>query len=319
MTISMAWLRKSGGTQELIFASDSRLSGGGHVDQCQKVFGLPREDCCIAFAGSTSIAYPFILQLQNVIEHHTKSLDRQVDIKDVKTRAVSLLNFFIRVHEGTIADVFASELLETSFIFGGWSWRAARFYVWKIVYKPALKRYIAIRAGNTKTASADQGVIALVGDYLPQFHKALKRDLAGAAAIAAKTYAALNLDFQPLRVLAKMLADPKFTDRRSDLSGKIGGAPQVTAIYPFLRTKDFAVEWDIEDKFVYSIKGRVIADFELFENPAIDPFTGEFRTPVRGSRGNEIEAPGMMSGVSADIGWSSWPMGITPLDLGKKT
>lgn len=302
MTIAMAWLRGSGGSQELIFASDSRLSGGGHVDQCQKVFGLPREDCCIAFAGSTSIAYPFILQLQNVIEHHTRSLDRQVDIKNVKTRAVSLLNFFIRVHEGTIADVFGSELLETSFIFGGWSWRAARFYVWKIVYKPALKRYIAIRAGNTKTASADQGVIALVGDYIPQFHAALKRDLAGAAAIAATADAALNLDFQPLRVLAKMLADPKFTDRRGDLSGKIGGAPQVTAIYPFLRTRDFAVEWNVDDKFVYSIKGRVVADFELFENPAIDPFTGEFRTPVRGPRGNEIEGPGMMSGVSSDIG-----------------
>jgi hypothetical protein len=49
---------------------------------------------------------------------------------------------------------------------------------------------------------------------------------------------------------------------------------------------NFAVEWDIGPKFVYSIKGRVIADFELFTIPGLDPFTGEVRRPVRG-RGDD--------------------------------
>ena len=98
-----------------------------------------------------------------------------------------------------------------------------------------------------------------------------------------------------------MLADPMFTDRKGELSGKIGGAPQVTAIYPFLRTRDFAVEWDVDNKFVYSIKGRVVADFELFENPGIDPFTGEFRAPIRGRRSDEVEPARLISMISANI------------------
>ena len=109
MTLSIAWVRESSAGQELTFASDSRLSGGGHVDQCQKVFSLPREDCCIAFSGSTMIAYPFILQLQNAISQFNRSLNREIDIVGVKARVLSLLNFFIRVHEGTIADDFRSD------------------------------------------------------------------------------------------------------------------------------------------------------------------------------------------------------------------
>src|ERR1700674_5453116 len=42
MTISIAWIRKSGMSRELIVASDSRLTSVGHVDICQKVFPLPR-------------------------------------------------------------------------------------------------------------------------------------------------------------------------------------------------------------------------------------------------------------------------------------
>jgi ATP-dependent protease HslVU (ClpYQ) peptidase subunit len=84
MTLSIAWVRKIGPTPELIFASDSRLTGGGNVDHCQKVFSLPREDCCISFAGSTFIAYPVIMQLQNTIVEYKKLLDRAMDVDSLK-------------------------------------------------------------------------------------------------------------------------------------------------------------------------------------------------------------------------------------------
>jgi hypothetical protein len=83
------------------------------------------------------------------------------------------------------------------------------------------------------------------------------------------------------------VGDPEFTDRRQELKGKIGGAPQVTKIYPFLRAVNFAAEWNEGSKFVYSIKGRVIADFETFTVPGLDPFTGEIRQPVRGRDDDE--------------------------------
>jgi len=85
-----------------------------------------------------------------------------------------------------------------------------------------------------------------------------------------------------------MLADPDFTDRRRELKGLIGGGPQMIKVYPFLRTMTYAVEWDYNGKFTYVLRGRVIAQYELFTVPGICPFTGKVRKPVRG-RSTEYE------------------------------
>jgi hypothetical protein len=290
MTLSIAWVRQSGAAHELVFASDSRLSGGGNVDHCQKVFSLPREDCCIAFAGSTMIAYPFILQLENTIIDYKKAFDREVDITKLKTRVLSLLNHFVRVHEGTIPTDFEKELLETSFLFGGWSWANARFYIWKIFYKKDIKRYMASGTGTWRGLGIPQtseAPIRMIGDYIPEFQATLRGKLGAEIKVAKENGEPMKLNHEPLTVLAEMLRDPKLTDRTPELKGKIGGAPQVTKVYPFLRTVHFAVGWEVGPKFVYSIKGRVIADFELFTVPGLDPFTGEVRQPVRGRDNDE--------------------------------
>jgi hypothetical protein len=255
------------------------------VDQCQKVFSLPREDCCIAFAGSTMIAYPFILQLENAIIDYKKAFDREVDITKLKTRVLSLLNFFVRVHEGTIPTDFENDLLQTSFLFGGWSWANARFHIWRIFYKKDIGRYMASDIGTWRglgIPKASEASIRMVGDYIPEFQAALRAKLGPKIKVAKEIGGHMKLNYEPLTVLAEMLRDPKFTDRRQELKGAIGGAPQVTKVYPFLRTVSFAVEWDVGPKFVYSIKGRVIADYELFTIPGLDPFTGEVKQPVRG-------------------------------------
>jgi len=290
MTLSIAWVRHASTSHELVFASDSRLSGGGNVDHCQKVFSLPREDCCISFAGSTMIAYPFILQLQNTIIDYKKAFDREVDITKLKTRLLCLLNFFVRVHEGTIPDDFEKDLLETSFLFGGWSWANSRFYIWNIFYKREIKRYMALEKGTSLGFGLPRTVetpIRMIGDYIPEFQAALRNKLNAEIKVAKANGEPMRLNHEPLTVLAEMLRDPKFTDRKQELNGKIGGAPQVTKVYPFLRTMNFAVEWDIGPKFVYAIKGRVIADFELFTVPGLDPFTGEVRQPMRGRKSDD--------------------------------
>lgn len=283
MTLTIAWVREAGNEQELVFASDSRLTGGGNVDQCQKVFALPREDCCIAFAGSTMIAYPFILQLGNAINQYQRSLDREVDILGVKARVLSLLNFFIRSHNGFLKDDLENDLRATSFLFGGWSWAEARFFLWKISYRADLGRYIAIRTESARAGQKVKASVAAIGDYLPEFHAALRAKLIDEITIAEAFGRPLKLNYQPLDTLSTMLLQNKFTKRGKGHAGKIGGAPQVVAVYPFLRTRYFAVEWDIEGKFVYAIKGRIIADFELFSGPGLNPFTGDKTLPVRSS------------------------------------
>jgi hypothetical protein len=211
MTLSIAWVRQCGTAHELVFASDSRLSGGGNVDHCQKVFSLPREDCCIAFAGSTMIAYPFILQLQNTIIEYKKAFDREVDVTKLKTRVLKLLNFFVRVHEDTIDSDFERDLLETSFLFGGWSWANARFYIWKIFYRKGLKRYLPSDTGTWRGLGIPQtssAPIRMIGDYIPEFQAALRDKLSAEIKIAKENGEPMKLNYEPLTILAEMLRDP---------------------------------------------------------------------------------------------------------------
>ncbi len=275
MTLSIAWVRKTGPTPELIFASDSRLTGGGNVDHCQKVFSLPREDCCISFAGQTFIAYPFILQLQNTILEYKKLLDRALDVNDLKGIVLALLNRFIRAHEGTDQDDFEGDLKTTSFLFGGWSWKQSRFYIWRLFYDAIQKRYVATGQWGAMEP-------ALIGDYQGHFARRLRYLLRHKIEEAHNTGAIVTLDYEPLMVLADMLTNAEYTDRKGELKGCIGGGPQVMKVYPFLRTLPYAVEWNDKGKFVYVLRGRVMQHYERFTVPAINPFKGLVQTPVKG-------------------------------------
>ena len=63
MTLCVAWIREVNNEKELIFATDSCLSGGERWHSGVKLFELPREDCLICFAGETKRTYPLILNL----------------------------------------------------------------------------------------------------------------------------------------------------------------------------------------------------------------------------------------------------------------
>lgn len=53
MTLCVAWIRAKNSVEELIFATDSSLTGGEKWNQGIKLFELPRPDCLICFAGRT--------------------------------------------------------------------------------------------------------------------------------------------------------------------------------------------------------------------------------------------------------------------------
>ena len=92
MTLAMAWLRVVGQSEELVFASDSRLGGGNRWDCCPKILSLPRSDALICFAGRTEYAYPLALQLARAIELYPASHDRRVDLFDLKGHCVRMFN-----------------------------------------------------------------------------------------------------------------------------------------------------------------------------------------------------------------------------------
>jgi hypothetical protein len=68
MTVVIAWVRKIRNCEELVFVSDSRLSGDGrNFDACPKILQL-RNDCAIAFAGYSGHGFPMMLQLALAID-----------------------------------------------------------------------------------------------------------------------------------------------------------------------------------------------------------------------------------------------------------
>jgi len=122
MTIAAAWVRKINSCEELVFVTDSRLSGDGrNFDSSPKVITLPRSDCAIAFAGYSGHAYPMMQQLSLAIDAHAPLKRRSLDLTSVKSHAVKIFDTLaaqIRVQHGMEGAVTAAP--EAEFIFGGY-------------------------------------------------------------------------------------------------------------------------------------------------------------------------------------------------------
>ena len=83
MTLCVAWLREVNDEQELVFATDSCLSGGERWHSGVKLFELPRKDCLICFAGETNRTYPLILNLIVSIKFDEHLSNTHTDITEI--------------------------------------------------------------------------------------------------------------------------------------------------------------------------------------------------------------------------------------------
>ena len=73
MTLVASWVRVTPGGEELVIASDSRLTGGLALDHAPKIFRLERQDAVIAYCGPTVVAYPILLQLKSSLDGHEET------------------------------------------------------------------------------------------------------------------------------------------------------------------------------------------------------------------------------------------------------
>jgi hypothetical protein len=271
MTLSIAWIREHAGTSELVFASDSRLTGGGHIDCCQKIFRLPREDCGISFCGHTFLAYPFILQVESFISEYKKGYDRATDISDMQLRIAGIFNSLIESYKDPVAESFAQDLKETQFLFGGWSWKHSKFFIYKLLFQKPLNRFHFAGTGVWKRYQLPRTnplKFAFIGDYPREFLFRIDKKIHERGIL--KTG---KLNYEPLEVLTEMLTDEKFTKRLDSSTGLIGGAPQVMIVYPYIRTVNFGVYWNVDNRRVLTSRGRILNDFEATTMPTIDPRT----------------------------------------------
>lgn len=270
MTIASAWIRSNKDSQELVVASDSRLSCGNRMDCCQKVYMLPRADSFICFAGGTEWAFPMIHQVVSAISTSEKASTRALDITKLKTEILHIFESLRKfVHSGETQPI-------AEFIFGGYSWMHKCFKIWRIFYQEGVRRF---EAAPAKCFQGSQNVF--VGDF---DHVGNARKKLSALLKLKKNRSSgepTKLDWEPLEVIRDMLRE---VDNKSSLhkTSSIGGALQVLKIYEYPNTVYFGVDWEIKqlgiNKTVFHC-GREVTNFHS-RKPAmwiIDPDTLESR------------------------------------------
>ena len=262
MTVCVAWIRRIGGCEELVFASDSRLSGGRSLDFCPKILALSRSDCAIAFAGDTDFAYPLMLQLSMGIETYHRSKSRAMDIRELKTHALKVFNSFAdAVHD----YVESMDKPNVSFIFGGYSWIHRKFDLWTFSYNKKQKAFLSkphshwltgfdpIAFGGDKAIDARNRLISLLRERHSLTHESCRIE---------------HLDMEPLEVLRDMLRTSKSTD-------SIGGALQVVKVYQHMNARPIGVLWPDQHGSVH-LHGRPLLGYESTDAWILDP--DSFRT-----------------------------------------
>lgn len=303
MTIVIAWTRKIGNGRELLVSSDSRLTSAGYVDVCQKIFPLIRGDAFFAFCGDTALAFPVIFQINSAIANYRPAIDRGEDVPELLSRILTLLNEYQRSWKDTDKMDHAETVRTTKFLFGGWSWRLNRFRIYPIHYSLSHREFRSYKHSNqTRSLQLPDGESCFViGDYVAEFRDRLRDHCA--------TSKPRSLDYAPLRILAEMLREEKFVNRRAEASffsksekpGAIGGAPQLLKVYQHAVTRPVAVRWHTNGAPSISLLGRTLFHWEKTLTTIIDPDTGDAFHPLATVR-NDYEEP-QLTGVSI----TSWP------------
>lgn len=281
MTIAIAWIRKIRDCDELMFVSDSRLSGDGLTfDGCPKILTLPRSDCAICFAGYTGHAFPMMLQLALAIDSHAPSKRGSLDLAALRTHA-------LKVFDGMAAQIKPSKHVNkaqdvtpgATFLFGGYSWIKKGFQLWSVSYRVGDMCFVAdparwlafskeagrivIRKSKKTNGEQSLGRIAFAGDQTPLAKKLLleKLNAKGGGARHHKT-----LDMEPFEVVRDMLRDP-------DHGETIGGAPQVVKVYQYMRTAALGVYWPHKKAGEVHLQGRACLGYERVDRWVLDPDT----------------------------------------------
>jgi hypothetical protein len=255
MTLCTAWIRQNNEGEELIFATDSCLSGGERWHSGVKLFELPRKDCLICFAGETTRTYPLILNLISSIKFDEDLSNPHTDLADVLEYLTNLFTSLCNSISDFEPQTFEDALGDFEFMFGGWSWKENGFKVWKLKYNHEVKAFLPNKIGE------DNMFFGFIGDEIETAEELLTEELSKNKKVLARSF-----DMEPFQVLLRMIRDDDFDS--------IDGAIQMAKIYPPGITEFFGVFWP-------SIAGRKTflgKDVSFDNNPAvkfIDPDTSE--------------------------------------------
>jgi len=282
MTISIAWIKRTKKAEQLLFVSDSRISGGETFDCCPKILCLSNRHA-IAFAGNSDRAFPLMLQLSLALESHRPSALGQLSVAQVKQHALVMFDEMAAQISGSNLHPPQEVLPGVSFLFGGYSWDTKRFQLWSIEYNAGKKAFAAIPArwlsfkGNRLYASSSKSpinsnvgsLIMFGGDQALDAQEQLFRIIAAKYPEPQKF---TSLSMEPLIVVRDML-------RQAAPGASIGGALQLVNIRQNLQAECFGVYWPNKEAQTIHLQGRRLTKYERIDNPVIDPDSLEIEYP----------------------------------------
>lgn len=257
MTLCTAWIKQDNNNQELVFATDSMLTGGGETwKHGIKLFELPRKDCLLCFAGETSKAYPLILNLISSIKFDNKVMNHHTDLREVLEYLCDTFSDLINNLEDEIKDKDYDPHSAAKFIFGGWNWKTQLLEFWEINYGKKEKRFL-----YKGFDSEDPRACLMIGDHLKEAEDLLAEELNSAGKRIGGSF-----DMEPFMVLASMARD-------SENFRSIDGALQVAKIYQSGTSEFFGVMWpSINGK--HTFLGRELNPYIKPQIRFIDPDLG---------------------------------------------
>jgi hypothetical protein len=276
MTIGAAWIYGGSDSQQLWFASDSRLSGDGNIwDDCPKLMSLPRRDAIAAFSGETAQAYPLLLQLSNAVATYRAAADGTLAFFHLLTHLEHIVNSMMD-HVYTDPAVSGTPAITRPFssygdalVLGGYARERNALVIRALRYSGSAQQWKFSRV-RSRMGASQQRTLAIFGDSKarPRFKYFLRQHMENKG-----TYDRdIPFKLEPLEVIASMLKMPESRLERIPLGSRpatIGGVPQVMQLYPGGQATPIAVHWQGNAGPGVYVLGREAFGYERLNVPLI--------------------------------------------------
>jgi hypothetical protein len=257
MTLVTAWVRQVSNQQQLVVASDSRLSFGARWDCCPKIFPLRRDDSVIAFCGDTAFAYPILLQLSNSILNYGKALSREIDITALRPHFIKIIENMRKQVTDFPTGTHGIDPTDFKLVFAGYSTKFSSFMAWSLFFDKSSGRFDHRRLSFHNKRTKGTKPFLFIGDHVSHATRLLYSKL-----VARKKLTSGNLDMEPLEVLVDMIESPQYAS--------IGGPPQLVKVYPYANVLPINVLWPRNEPQIVAHFGRPLLGYEGSKYACLD-------------------------------------------------
>jgi hypothetical protein len=251
-----------GGVEELVLATDSRLTGGHTWDAGPKLIPLERGDCALCFAGHTAYAYPVLLHIANYVAMYERARSRALDLTAFKGHVLRVVQDLL----DDVSEPVTPPHREFGLVLGGYSWRYGDFKIWSLEYEESKGQFYFRRATSHTRRTRSTKKFWFIGDETNAARVALYELLRSRRKLTVG-----GLDMEPFEILVSFIRDEAFDS--------IGGPPQLLKVHRHMNVRAMNVFWPSRADGRLTYLGRGLLEYETNRRLTLDPDTLEVLRP----------------------------------------